>query len=88
MHFYTSINSNYLPKARVLAESVKKYCPQSRFSLVFADEIPEEFHLENENFDEILLPEDLGIPDLRAYRGRAVHRNQRAGACKVPGRRL
>ena len=62
MHFYTSINSNYLPKARVLAESVKKYCPQSRFSLVFADEIPEEFHLENENFDEILLPEDLGIP--------------------------
>ncbi len=30
MHFYTSVNINYLPKARILAESVKKYCEEQQ----------------------------------------------------------
>lgn len=62
MHFYTSININYLPKARILAKSIKKYCSDAKFSLVFSDVIPEEIHVENEPFDEIITVLDLGIP--------------------------
>lgn len=62
MHFYTSVNINYLPKARVLAETVKKHCLNSRFSLVFSDEIPKEIKLEDEFFDEIVTVNELGIP--------------------------
>lgn len=62
MHFYTSVNINYLPKARVLAKSVKKFCPDSYFSLVFSDKWPEELPQESEPFDDIILIEDLGIP--------------------------
>lgn len=62
MHFYTSININYLPKARILAKSVKDHCPTSRFSLVFSDEWPKELPKNQEPFDDIILIEDLGIP--------------------------
>lgn len=62
MHFYTSVNINYLPKARVLAETVKQYCKDSKFSLVFSDKIPDEIRVEEEPFDEIITVEELGIP--------------------------
>lgn len=62
MHFYTSVNSNYLPKARVLAKSVKEFCKDSKFSLVLCDEIPKEIDIKNEPFDEILKVDELGIP--------------------------
>lgn len=62
MHFYTSVNNNYIPKARILAKTVKKHCPDAKFSLVLADEIPEGLDLELEYFDEIVLVEELGIP--------------------------
>ena len=62
MHFYTSININYLSKARVLAKSVKQYCPDARFSLVFSDQWPSNIDPQKEPFDEIVLVEDLKIP--------------------------
>lgn len=62
MHFYTSINNNYLPKARILAKSVKRFCKDVKFSLVLCDTIPEELKLENEPFDEILTIDRLNIP--------------------------
>ena len=62
MHFYTSVNINYLPKARILAKSIKQYCPNSKFSLVFSDVIPKEIDPQNEPFDEIVTIEQLGIP--------------------------
>lgn len=61
MHFYTSININYLPKARVLASSIKKHCKDFKFSLVLVDDIPAEIDLDNEPFDEIVLVDQLGI---------------------------
>lgn len=61
MHFYTSININYLSKARVLAKSVKQYCPDARFSLVFSDQWPSNIDPQKEPFDEIVLVEDLKI---------------------------
>lgn len=62
MHFYTSINNNYLPKARILAKSVKRFCKDAKFSLILSDEIPAGVNPENEPFDEILKVEDLNIP--------------------------
>lgn len=62
MHFYTSVNINYLPKARILAKSVKEYCEDAKFSLVFSDVLPEEIDVSKEPFDEILTIEELGIP--------------------------
>lgn len=61
MHFYTSININYLPKARVLASSIKEHCRNCKFSLILVDDIPEEINLENEPFDEIVSVDQLGI---------------------------
>lgn len=62
MHFYTSINNNYLPKARILAKSVKKFCKEAKFSLVLCDEIPEGFTIDNEPFDDIIKVDQLNIP--------------------------
>lgn len=62
LHFYTSINNNYLAKARVLAKSVKQYCPNAKFSLILSDRINEDLNIEVEPFDEIILVTDLGIP--------------------------
>ena len=62
MHFYTSVNINYLPKARILAKTVKQYCRDCKFSLVFSDCIPQEIDIDREPFDEIVTVEQLGIP--------------------------
>lgn len=62
MHFYTSVNINYLPKARILAKSVKEYCKEAKFSLVFSDVLPDGIKIENEPFDEIITIQELGIP--------------------------
>lgn len=62
MHFYTSVNINYLPKARILAQTVKQYCANAKFSLVFSDKIPIEIQIEKEPFDEIITVDQLGIP--------------------------
>ncbi len=60
---FTSIAANYLPKARVLAESVKRHAPQVHFALVLTDAVPGSFDLAAEPFDELLTIEQLGIPD-------------------------
>src|SRR5262249_20641383 len=39
MHFFTSITTNYLPKARVLATSVKRFHPKAVFHLVCSDSL-------------------------------------------------
>ncbi len=62
MHFYTSVNNNYLPKARILAKSVREHCPGARFSLVLSDVLPPEIDPAKEPFDEILTVEQLSIP--------------------------
>ncbi|AXU28889.1 TPA: hypothetical protein ACKONR_003314 [Clostridioides difficile] len=62
MHFFTSITTNYLPKARVLANSVKKNCENSWFILVVCDNLPNDFNLEKEPFDEVWTIESLGLP--------------------------
>lgn len=59
MHFYTSITTCYLPKARVLVETLKRYNPDAVMHLVMADDLPEEFDLEKELFDYVWYAEDF-----------------------------
>lgn len=66
-HFYTSCTNNYLPLARVLAKSVKKFHPEGYFHLVLSDSLQDWFDLENEDFDNVITVEDLNIPNLQPW---------------------
>jgi len=67
MHYFTSVTSNYIPKARVLATSVKTHNPDAVFSLMLADQLPEDVNLADEPFDEVFFLEDLEITSLEAW---------------------
>ena len=67
MDYYTSITSNYLPKARVLASSIKRHDAQARFHLLLADHPPSGFDLEAEPFDTVIALEELPIENARAW---------------------
>jgi len=67
MDFYTSITSNYIPKARVLAHSVKRVDPGARFHLLLSDVPPEGFDLAAEPFDTLIRFEELPIPNPRQW---------------------
>jgi hypothetical protein len=63
MHIFTSANLNYLPKARVLANSLKKYHPEIPFTLMLCERPGSvDVNWEKEPFDQVLHIEDLGIP--------------------------
>jgi glycosyltransferase involved in cell wall biosynthesis len=62
-HFFTSVAANYLPKARVWARTLKAQYSGAAIHVAFPDQLPPGFRLEDEPFDSILGPEDLGIPD-------------------------
>lgn len=63
IHAYTSITTNYLPKARVLGQSIQKHHPDVKFHLVLSDDLPEGFDLANEPFESVILAESLPIED-------------------------
>ena len=67
MHIFTSITSNYIPKARVLAHSVKKYVPNAVFHLLLCDTPPQGFDLEQEEFDHLMLLEELDIDNQKSW---------------------
>lgn len=60
---FTSVNLNYLAKARVLANSVKFYHPEARMHLMLSDAIPDWLDINNEPFDSVITPPDLGLSD-------------------------
>lgn len=67
VHVFTSITANYLPKARVLAASVKSVAPDAQFHLMLCDDTPEGFDLAGEPFDAVIGPEQLGIDNLPGW---------------------
>ncbi|BDX22496.1 hypothetical protein TUM22923_18170 [Polynucleobacter sp. TUM22923] len=67
MLVYTSITKSYLPKARVLAKSVKRFHPDWTFVLLYSDDLPVGFDLGQEPFDEVLTIEQLGIPNWKSW---------------------
>ncbi len=58
---FTSIAANYLPKARVLARSVKHVAPDAQFFLMLVDFAPEGFNLDAEPFDALITIDELGL---------------------------
>lgn len=59
MHFFTSVTTCYIPKARVLANTLKKYNPDAVMHLVISDNLPNNFDIKNEAFDFIWNAEDF-----------------------------
>ena len=67
MHVFTSIAINYLPKARVLARSLKQIHPDYQFHLILCDRLPDDIQIKDEPFDSIFLLEDFLIPNIRSW---------------------
>lgn len=61
-YIYTSISRNYVPKAKVLAESVKKHTPDVRFCLLLADPASCASEVSSPLFDEVMTADNLDIP--------------------------
>lgn len=66
-HLFTSITANYLPKARVLANSAKAVMPDAVFHLMLCDELPEHVNWEDEPFDNLLQIKDLELEHPEAW---------------------
>lgn len=64
---FTSITANYLPKARVLARSIKRLAPEIRFHLVLNDDPPQDFVLADEPFDSLIGLDELGFRQDRQW---------------------
>lgn len=69
MIVYTSICMNYLPKALILGESLKKYNDDIKFYVVLVErEMPEGWpDIANEIIDEVILAKDLGFDDFDKF---------------------
>src|SRR3954451_15772377 len=65
-HIFTSAAANYLPKARVLARSVRQFHPDWKIHLVLCDEPPRGF-TSPDQFDSIWSLRDLEIPNLKSW---------------------
>lgn len=67
MHFFTSITANYIPKARILAESVKLHNPGAVFYVMLCDRIPDSINMSTEPFDGIIELNLLGMDSLDSW---------------------
>lgn len=67
MHVFTSIAANYLPKAAVLAHTVKKWHPDATFHVILSDQMPSCPSTTLAAFDDIILIKDLPISHLPAW---------------------
>lgn len=67
MHIFTSVTTNYIPKARVLAKSVKKYHPEAQIHLLLSDRHPDWLQENAEHFDSIINIDELSIPNKQAW---------------------
>lgn len=66
-HLFTSITANYLPKARVLAQSAKRQAVDVHFHLLLCDDYPPEVDPAAEPFDSIINVTELPIPNREAW---------------------
>jgi len=67
VHCFTSITNNYLPKASVLAKTVKKFNPDWIFHIVLSEPITEEAKDLVNILDYIINLDELGIPSLESW---------------------
>ncbi len=66
-HFYTSITAGYLPKARVLATSIRQHAPACTIHLLLNDAVPTWFDLASEPFDHLITLDQLPILNRQAW---------------------
>ena len=66
-YVFTSITPNYLPKARVLASSLKRHTPDARFCVMVAELERPAWAGEVEEFDEVLTLADLPFEDRKGW---------------------
>ena len=73
MIVFTSITLNYLPKAKILAKTLKQFHPDWQFHLVISDKIPPDkvnlFNLELSQpyFDKVVWIDELPIPEINGW---------------------
>lgn len=67
IHVCTCLAVNYLPKARLMCSSLKRFHPEFKVHLVLVDKVPEWFDLRSEPFDNLITLEQLGIPNLKSW---------------------
>lgn len=73
MVIFTSITLNYLPKARILAKTLKKYHPDWEFHLVISDRISDLndstglVDFSKEPFDKVIWIDEMEIPDFNNW---------------------
>src|SRR6516165_4969195 len=67
VYFFTSVSLNYVPKARVLALSVKKFPPEARFCLLLAEPVADGLTLNFPEFDQVATVDDISIPKKEAW---------------------
>ena len=66
-HLFTSITANYLPKARVLAQSAKRQAVDIHFHVLLCDDYPPDADSTAEPFDSIINVTELPVLDLNAW---------------------
>jgi hypothetical protein len=67
IHVFTSAAFNYIPKVRMLFQSLRRLHPEWRLHLALADELRPDIDLSAEPFDEVCSVSDLEIPDWRGW---------------------
>jgi hypothetical protein len=67
IHAYTSAALNYIPKVRLLFNSVRQHHPEWKRYLLLADKLPPTFDSSQEPFDEIKPFEELGIDQCKGW---------------------
>lgn len=67
MFVFTSCTNNYIPKARVLASSLKSFHPDWTFCLLLGERPPKGFDLADEPFDRLMTFDRLPIPNYPSW---------------------
>lgn len=67
MFVFTSCTNNYIPKARVLASTLKKFHQDWTFCLLLGESPPNNFSLNEEHFDQLLTFDQLNIPSYKSW---------------------
>jgi len=67
VHVFTSAAFNYIPKVRMLFNSLRKHHPEWKLHLALADELRPNIDLSSEPFDEVIPVSELGIPSWKAW---------------------
>jgi hypothetical protein len=67
VHVFTSAAFNYIPKVRMLFQSLRKHHPEFVLHLALADKIHPEIDLSTEPFDDVMPLAELGIPSVTGW---------------------